>query len=62
MDGNNKLLVVYVNYLLSEFKENSLDEIKKQLEEEYNCQVIFIDSSTQNINNSINNNKAIYFA
>lgn len=62
MDGNNKLLVVDVNYLLSEFKENSLDEIKKQLEEEYNCQVIFIDSSTQNINNSINNNKAIYFA
>jgi hypothetical protein len=55
MEDVEKLLVVDINYLLDEYMNSALEVVKEKLEKEYNCKVIFIDSSRINSN-------PIYFA
>ena len=63
MKEDKKLLVVDIAYLLSEFQDRPLYEIKEQYEAEYDCQVVFIDSPRHNtMVSTTNNNKPIYFA
>jgi hypothetical protein len=61
MEEVKKILVVDINYLLDEHVNSAPDVIKEKLEKEYNCKVIFIDSSRINKTNN-NSNNPIYFA
>lgn len=44
-----KILVAEINYLLSEYKELSIELIKEKLEEEYGHKVFLIDGSRANL-------------
>lgn len=45
----DKILVIDINYLPSEFREGTISDTKKRLEEDYKMKVLLIDSSKQNI-------------
>ena len=62
VEKDNRLLVVDINYLLSEFKDKPLETVKSELEEIFQVKVFFIDGSRQNMQSSSSNNyKPVYF-
>lgn len=58
---NNRLLVVDINYLPSEVKNKSLEEVKELLEQTYSCKVLLLDGSRQNMQGLNSNNLPVYF-
>ncbi len=56
MKNKNKLLVVDINYLPSEFKDMDIDKMITKLQEIYNRKVFLIDSSHINLSGAQNNN------
>ena len=56
MKNKNKLLVVDINYLPSEFKDMGIDKIITKLQEMYNRKVFIIDSSKINLSGAQNSN------
>jgi hypothetical protein len=61
MKIKNKILVIDINYLPIEYKDLSTKEIKKELQEDFKCKVLFIDASRQNIQGSGYMNQPVYF-
>lgn len=49
VEDKKRLLVVECNYLPSDYRGMSLEEVEKLLEEKYNCKVLLIDGSRINI-------------
>jgi hypothetical protein len=58
----NKILVVNVDSILIEYKDQSSDEIKNMLEAKYGCKVFLIDTSRKNTQGTSINNLPVYFA
>jgi hypothetical protein len=60
----NRILVVDIKYLPSEYKGMTPDKVVELLEESYGHSVFLIDSSAQNLqgSTSVYNNLPIYFA
>ena len=50
----NRILVVDLNYLLSEYKNSDIDTIKSLLKNEYKYEIFLIDTSRTNIQGSSN--------
>lgn len=62
MKYNKKILVVDINYLPCEYKDNSSKEVREFLENEYGYTVFLIDKSRANIMDGINQDKLpVYF-
>ena len=59
---SDKLLVVDIVTLPSEYKDLKIEDIRNRLEKHYKCNVFLIDSSRQNTQGNINNNCFVYFA
>jgi len=57
-----KILVVDVNYLISDYKKKDLDTVKSELEKEYGVKVVLIDSSKQNVHGLPSSLVPVYFA
>ena len=57
---DDRLLVIDMNYLPAEYKDESSDEVRQKLEVIYNCKVLLIDSSKVNTQGG-HNNKIAYF-
>jgi hypothetical protein len=57
----NKILVIDINYLPSEYKDNNVDETRETLETIYGCKVLIIDGSRQNTQGTQNTNLPAYF-
>ena len=55
------MLVVDVNFLLSEYKDKDLSIIEKELTDKYGYPVFFIDSSKKNTCGLPSNSGAVYF-
>lgn len=62
MKNKDRILVVDINYLPSEFKDRTVKQVRKELEKYYKEKVFLIDTSRQNINGEANRNQpATYF-
>ncbi len=58
----NKILVIDINYLPSEYKsKDNVDETRQTLETIYGCKVLLIDGSRQNTQGLQNSNLPAYF-
>jgi hypothetical protein len=57
----DKILVIDINYLPSEYKDESVDAIRESLEAIYGCKVLLIDGSRRNLEGIQINNSPVYF-
>lgn len=57
----NKVLVIDINILPSEYKDKTTDEISQLLETKYGYKVLLIDGSRQNLQGVQNSNPPVYF-
>jgi len=51
-----KILVIDINYLPGEYKDDAIDTTRETLETIYDCKVLSIDGSRQNTQGVQNNN------
>jgi hypothetical protein len=58
---NNRILVIDINYLPSEYKGDNVDTIRESLEAIYGCKVLLIDGSRKNLEGTQINNPPVYF-
>jgi hypothetical protein len=57
-----RILVIDINFIPSEIKDRSIDDIQDYYEEMYNEKVFLIDNSRQNLQGfNTSNNYPIYF-
>lgn len=62
MKNKDRILVVDINYLPSEFKDRTVKQIREELEKQYKEKVFLIDTSKQNISGEVNRSQpATYF-
>ena len=57
----NKILVLDINYLVSEHKDKTVESVTKELESLYGCKVLLIDGSRMNTQGLSNNYSPAYF-
>lgn len=58
--SENRILVIDINYLPSEYKDGSVDTTRESLEALYGCKALLIDGSRRNIEGQ-NCNLPVYF-
>ena len=56
----NKILVLDINYLVSEYKDKAVESVIKELESLYGCKVLLIDGSKINTQGLSNNYPPAY--
>jgi len=62
INNSDKIMVIDINYLPSEYKENDLEDSRRYFENIYNTKIIFIDSSRCNLNGAESKNLSpIYY-
>ena len=57
----NKILVIDINYLVSEYKDKAVELVTKELESLYGCKILLIDGSRMNTQGLSNNYSPVYF-
>ena len=57
----SKILVIDINYLVSEYKVKTVESVTKELESLYGCKVLLIDGSRMNTQGLSNNYSPAYF-
>ena len=57
----NRILVIDINYLISEHKDKAVESVRKELETLYGCKVLLIDGSRMNTQGLSNNYLPAYF-
>ena len=57
----NRVLVLDINYLVSEYKDKTVESVTKELESLYGCKVLLIDGSKINTHGLSNNYSPAYF-
>jgi hypothetical protein len=59
--SEDRILVIDINYLPSEYKGDNVDTIRESLEAIYGCKVLLIDGSRKNLEGTQINNPPVYF-
>jgi hypothetical protein len=59
--NKDRILVIDIKYLPSEYKGDNVDTIRESLEAIYGCKVLLIDGSRKNLEGTQINNPPVYF-
>lgn len=57
----NRILVIDISYLISEYKDKAIESVREELESLYGCKVLLIDGSRVNTQGLLSNYSPVYF-